>query len=80
MLCDSASPYLRDNFDLLFAFQQIVNNLVEADFLKVLNMKLHFFDSFKEMTIELNYYEHNLLDLLCHQASWGLCMPPVLLV
>lgn len=32
------------------------------------------------MTVELNYYEYNLLDLLCHQASWGLCMPPVLLV
>lgn len=49
MLCDITSPNLRDNFDLLFAFQQIVNNLVEADFLKVLNIKIAFFDSFKDM-------------------------------
>lgn len=64
MLCDSASPYLRDNFDLLFAFQQIVNNLVEADFLKVLNIKLRFLIVLK--TWQLNWI---IMSIICWTYS-----------
>lgn len=37
--CYSASRYLRDNFNLFFVLQQVVNNFVEDDFLNVLNIK-----------------------------------------
>lgn len=36
----SASSYLRDNFNFFFVFQQVINNLVEANFLDVWKNKI----------------------------------------
>lgn len=35
-----ASSYLRNNFDFFFVFQQVINNLVEANFLNVWKNKM----------------------------------------
>lgn len=70
--------YLRDNFDFFFVFQQVVNDLVEVDFLGVFKAMHQFKTCTMEMMGQIKETLSPVLNSPCRRASLGLCTPPAL--